>query len=520
MKSEKLDIKYAENFSRNVITNVIQLAVNILIGLLLVPFFIDTLGPAAYALIPLATSLTTYVILFVDVINAAIARFLTIELQRGDVKKANETYSTSFTILIGFVIILTPVVLLISYFAPNIFETGSISSVEVSIFFALIMLSVLVSALKSNFMVVLFSYNRLDLRNIVTIVQTLGQVIIIVLLFNIFGPSLPSVGFAYLSAAVVSFILSYLLARKQTDVVSYSLSSFNKSRIRELAGLSFFILFDRLGCVMQSQIALIVVNIYFGAVLQAEYSLVITIGSFLVSLGGIVTSTVAPKVYSLAGLNDDIGVTRFVGMFTKITGLLIALPLALICIFSEQLLTIWVGPEYAHISSLVWLLIPVYYFTITLSCQSSIGISHNRMKIPALLNMVAGIVYLILALVFPTVFNNGYYGVALAYVVTIFTLHGIIGSMFYMYVLKGPLFTFIKKMWVGVFAMLILMLIGILYTRVIVVNSIGMLLLSGIIFTTIYLVVLLRFVLSTEEKNLAKSCLPKCVQNMKIVKWI
>ena len=37
----------------------------------------------------------------------------------------------------------------------------------------------------------------------------------------------------------------------------------------------------------------------------------------------------------------------------KFVGLVMALPIALICIFSPQLLTIWVGEQFAHLSSLI-----------------------------------------------------------------------------------------------------------------------------------------------------------------------
>ena len=511
------DIKYSQNFSRNVVSNIINLIINILVGLLLVPFFLDTLGPAAYALIPLATSITSYVILFVDVINTAIARYLTIELQKGELKKANETYSTSFFFLLGIVIVLIPVILLLSYLAPNFFETGQISHDTVFIFFSLILGSVLLTALKSNFMVTLFAFNRLDLRNYVTIIQTITQISLIIFLFMIIGPTLPFVGISYLVASIISFILAYYYAKKINSNLVISPSNFNKSRIRELSGLSFFVFIDRMGCILQTQIALIILNIYFGAVIQAQYSLVLTWISFLLSLSSIITNTIAPKVYSLAGLGDNNGIVHFVSIFTKFTGYLMALPLTLLCIFSSQLMTLWVGPEYVTLVPLVWILLPAYYFTITLSCQVSIAISHNRMKFPALLNISGGILYLSLALTLPVLFNIGYYGVAIASVITIFLLHGIIAPIFYSHVLKAPRLVFIKNMFPGFIAMIILMLAGYTYTLIVDVNSLLMLILSVSVISIVYLGILLKFIISKSEKKLIIKCLPNCLQNSKII---
>jgi len=75
---------FAAQLPRNLAANIAYFLVNIVIGILLVPYFIDTLGVAAYGLIPLATSITGYVAIVVQSLNTAVSRFLTVDLQRGD----------------------------------------------------------------------------------------------------------------------------------------------------------------------------------------------------------------------------------------------------------------------------------------------------------------------------------------------------------------------------------------------------------------------------------------------------
>jgi len=65
----------AAQLPRNLAANIAYFLVNILIGVLLVPYFIDTLGVAAYGLIPLATSITGYVAIVVQSLNTAVTRF-------------------------------------------------------------------------------------------------------------------------------------------------------------------------------------------------------------------------------------------------------------------------------------------------------------------------------------------------------------------------------------------------------------------------------------------------------------
>ncbi len=99
---------FAAQLPRNLAANIAYFLVNIVIGILLVPYFIDTLGVAAYGLIPLATSITGYVAIVVQSLNTAVTRFLTVDLQRGDYAAANKTFNTS---LFG----LTAVILVVAF---------------------------------------------------------------------------------------------------------------------------------------------------------------------------------------------------------------------------------------------------------------------------------------------------------------------------------------------------------------------------------------------------------------------
>jgi len=122
----------AAQLPRNLAANIAYFLVNIVIGVLLVPYFISTLGVAAYGLIPLATSITGYVAIVVQSLNTAVSRFLTIDLQRGDYEAANKTFNTALFGLTAVILLMIPIVLAVAYLAPSIFsvpagqETGAI----------------------------------------------------------------------------------------------------------------------------------------------------------------------------------------------------------------------------------------------------------------------------------------------------------------------------------------------------------------------------------------------------------
>jgi O-antigen/teichoic acid export membrane protein len=120
--SAPLDIKFTQRFSGNLLSNIAYFVLNIIIGLALVPFFLDTLGEAAYGLIPLATSLTGYVTIVIDAINSAVTRFLTVDLQRSDLERASETFNTAVFTTLGVILCLIPIAIAAAWIAPSIFQ--------------------------------------------------------------------------------------------------------------------------------------------------------------------------------------------------------------------------------------------------------------------------------------------------------------------------------------------------------------------------------------------------------------
>lgn len=386
-----LNIKFAQRLPANILSNAIFFFLNIIVGLALVPFFLESLGPAAYGLIPLATSLTSYVTIIIDAINSAVTRFLTVDLQRSDIQKANETFNTALLATLGAIIALIPVAIIVAWIAPSIFNIGNESAIEVFLLFAMVFGSVLVRTWSSNFMVPLFAYNRLDLRNYINIVNVGVQVASVVALFIIIGPSLPFVGLSYLIAAVIALLLSTIFSRKVCPFLNISFSYFARSRLREIGGVTGWIACSHLAYLLRYQVALILVNIMFGEMAGAQYSLVITLSTMLLGLAGLVTSTFTPMSYSYRAKEDTVGLTKFTLLAMRCTGLAIALPIALLCIFAPQVITLWVGEEFVGLAPLVWIIIAPMVVRVQASCTDPIFAAYMRVRAPALFSIAIGI---------------------------------------------------------------------------------------------------------------------------------
>src|SRR5690606_21305325 len=124
-----------------------------------------------------------------------------------------------------------------------------------------------------NFTVQLFAYNRLDLQNLVNLTNIVVQVGLIVLLFTLLGPDLALIGGAYLVGAVVASGVSIVLARRVCPYLRVSISAFDRTRLKEISGMGGWVVVDQAGYLLLSQVDLIIVNLFFGAVMAGEYAI-------------------------------------------------------------------------------------------------------------------------------------------------------------------------------------------------------------------------------------------------------
>ena len=144
----------------NMAASVISFAVNLGINLFLTPYIIRQLGSEAYSFIPISNNFIQYINILTAALNAMASRFITIELERDNIKSANK-YFTS--VLYANTILSTILVL------PSIFLILNINKVldvpieilsDVQITFSFVAINLAISLIGNVFSVATFAKNK------------------------------------------------------------------------------------------------------------------------------------------------------------------------------------------------------------------------------------------------------------------------------------------------------------------------------------------------------------------------
>jgi len=500
-----------ENFSKqvpkNLLANILYFILNVIIGLLLVPYFIDSLGVASYALIPLATSLTSYVNLVVQSLNTSVSRYLTIDLQKNQFENANITFNTSLFGTLGIILLMLPFVISISYYAPSFFEIPTSQENAARILFLGVIGSFLLRTWGSNFGVSLFAYNRLDLQNLVNTVNILVQVGLIVILFKLYTPSLIYIGLAYLIGAVAANFSAIVFSRRVNPNLKININDFRRSKVNEITKMGGWVIINEIGSLLFLQIDLIVVNRLFGTVAGGEYSVVLTWSMMLRTVAGMLVGVLTPVIftyYAKEKIDELINISKIA---VKFTSLAIALPIGYICGFAPQLLTLWVGPEFIKLSPLMILMLSHLVINLPVMPLFAINVAYNKVRFPGIVTLFMGVGNLFLAVMIPCVTGWNYYGVALAGAIML-TLKNAFFTPWNASKVLGISTTFVKPMLPGVFSMIVTAVVSHLIANYFQISGFISLLICGIFLTTFYLLIVWEYGLDLLERQTIESLIP------------
>ena len=497
-------------FSSNVFVNVAVFALNFVVGLLLVPFFINQLGVAAYGLIPLATTATSYVVVIADSMGAAMSRFMTGAMNKNDTEDANKTYSTATIGILMIVLILIPIMILLAWISPEIFDIATSSAHDVRFLFMAIFISMLINVAGYGFTSVLFAKNRIDYQASVKFVQIGLQTTLIVALFYIFPPSLVSIGIAYLLASVVALALVFILSKKVFPEGKVRRQNFNRCTFRSMMSLSAWETMDQIGSMLFAQASLIIANPLLGATEAGKFAIVIMMTGAIYALSSAIYVAIRPLVYLKyeEGKSDEM--VKICVSGAKIGGTVMAMPMAFICVFSAQILMLWVGPGFEELSIILWLMFFVLMGNIAMYFVFPISTAYFKVKNRGIATVLCGILNIVLAVVFILYFDMGIVGVGLAWAISLAVKNWIFTPWYHAKITGKPLWVFYKPYVFFSSAFLLTAAIGLMLNTYFTVPTSFIVILTMIsLWFLVHIVIVFRILISKSEKELVFMCIPE-----------
>jgi O-antigen/teichoic acid export membrane protein len=347
-----------ETVARNLFTRYLVIFTDASIGVLVLPFNVHHLGPSAWGLWMLMTSLNTYFSVLDLGYGGSITRFVAYYRAKRDVVSLNEILSTLFTLFAAVGVVAYLVFVVVSYHITSIFniEPDQVHTAQM----VLLVTGVFVS-LGFPFSVfggLINGFQRYDINNIVGIATSIVAAAVNVVML-LAGCSLVQLVVATTAVRIAAFLIYRRNAYRVFPALLIRPSRFRWSRLKEVTGFSIYVSVMDWSSKLNYSIDALVIGAYLSPAAVALWTVPQRIAEFLQRLTNQLNGVLFPVIVDshAAERPDHLRVIFVQG--TRVS-LFLVVPLgAALFMLAGPLIRSWVGPQFEPSVPIVQILVTV-----------------------------------------------------------------------------------------------------------------------------------------------------------------
>lgn len=372
---------------------VVQLGINFY----LTPYIVGSLGAEAYGFVPLVNNIIGYAGILTTAVNAMAGRFISLELNSGNTWKANVYFNSVLTADAVLALILAIPCFVFSLRPDLVMNVPSYLLEDVRLTFLYTAIGMEFSLIFSVYGVVYYVKNRLDKSSVRTIEGNLLRAGVLVALFAIFSPKIYYVTASVLVLNLYTCIANWYYTKKLMPELSLNFRQYSFKAVKDLVSGGAWNSLNSLSYTLLVSLDLYLANLFVSASVGGQYSIAKIVPTFVTNLGYTLSGVFSPQVMIYYAKKQHEKMLWFVRFSMKFMGLVLTLPIGFLLVFGEEFFKIWTPTEsssFLHAMSVVTLLalIPtcctmpaINLFTVT-----------NKLKLPALVTLVCGVLNIIL----------------------------------------------------------------------------------------------------------------------------
>lgn len=448
----------------NMIANIIAFGVQFGINFFLTPYLIETLGSAAYGFVPLANNIIGYIGIITAALNSMAGRFISIEINQGDNKRANEYFNSVLAANTILAIVLAVPGALFVLLIDRMINVPASLLTDVQLTFAYALLGFEISLVLSVFGICFFVKNRMDLSAKRNIEGNIIRAVILVTLFVFLKPKIYFITATMLLVTAYTCAANWYYTKKITPELQIGKKYFSGSAIRILLSSGIWNSVNQLSIVLLTTLDLLLANIFFGALSTGQYSVVKTVPNFIQSIASVLVSVFVPQFVISYAKKRDGELLEEIDFSVKIMGFFMSIPIGFLLVFGLDFFSVWVPSQNAALLQglSVLTLIPLVVTTSVNTIYNVYTVT-NRLRIPALVWLIFGVINTVTVIVLAKSTSLGIWGIPIAACVWGLVRNLTFTPIYAAYCLKVKWFTFYKAIMRGMICVLSVVVLCALY---------------------------------------------------------
>lgn len=500
MKEKK--ITQNSSLSINLVSSMVVFGVNLIISFFLSPYIVKNIGIEANGFINLANNFVSYASLATIALNSMAGRFITVKFHKNDLSEANKYY-TSVTIgnFILALLMFIPSIFCVLYL-EYLIDIPSNLVVDVKLLFATIFINFLINTAFSSWGTATFITNKLYLQSVRNMQSQILRVIIIIVLFFLFKPSVYYMGIATLISTIFAVFYSLYYKRVLLPELNLKIEDFDLGSLWKLITSGIWNTIIQAGQLLLSGMDLLISNLFIGSIEMGMLSIAKTLPNIITQLAGTITSVFTPTLTINYAKGDLKELKKELKRSMKITGVILTIPLSILIVFGREFYQLWIPSQDARVLQILSVL-TCFGLIFTCGIQSLYNVFTivNKLKVYSLLILLSGILSTIIVFILLKTTNLGIYAVAGVSSFINLARNMLFTVPFGAKYLNLKWSTFIPEVVTSIFSVIILVLIGYIIRYFWIVNSWGALFLAAIITALLGLIINIIIVLDNDERS-------------------
>jgi len=426
---------------RNIFSNWASYLVTAVVGFILAPFIVHSLGNTGYGLWTLVISLTGYFGMLDLGIRSSVGRFVARHIALNEEDQVNRIINTSFTLLAagGMLALIGSIVIATYFFGVFKVEPQFVFAGKAALM--ILGLNIACTLPLGVFSAVLVGLERYDVIGATTIVGELLRAVLVMVFLKL-GFGLVALALVTLFIGAAEYTVMALLVRSLYRPLRLGWRFVDLSTLKGLSSFGIF----RFIWIVSNQVIFysdsVVIGIYLGASAITHFAIAGSLVNYGRNLVSLLTDAFFPAATRMDAKDDLSGLQQLLILGTRIS-LLISLPLCLGFVFlGKQFIGLWMGKEYFSSAAILIVLTIPQFASMSLYVSTLVLTSMARHRVLAYLALAEGVTNLVLSVVL--VRRIGLIGVAWGTVIPHLIITGLILPLYTMRTLRMNLADFLR----------------------------------------------------------------------------
>lgn len=375
--------------------NIIYVLISLALNFMIVPYIVDRLGSVAYGYNSISDNFVTYATIVTMALNYMGCRFIAYAYHKGDKEESNKYFSSLFfgDVLLGTVISVVSAVIVFNIDSLLRIQNDLVNDVKIT--FALTFLAFVLQIIMTAFTAGTYVKERMELYALRNIIYTMIRAIVIFSLYTLCKPKIYYISLAACVGNVFCVSFDYFSTKLLIPDLSIQKKDFDKSYIKKLVASGGWYSFVSLGTVLSSGFDLVIANQLIDSYSMGILAVSKTIVAAMNTVRTSIVNVFGPRLVKLYALKSTEEFIEKVNQYMRIIASILYVPLAGLTVFSVDFYRLWL-PGYTEneiriVTALtIWALVSSIASTAS-SCLPEVYAVVNRLKIPAIVNLLENV---------------------------------------------------------------------------------------------------------------------------------